>query len=239
MRTKLKSLSLAVGLSIASMTAGNALAAPLVNLEGPAKNEVTTGIIVLYGWAIDVVKIDSVHVSIDNSRRVDVDNVLELAYGADRSDVARVFPEVDGWENPQKSGFSAAFGTANLKNGRHKIEIIVTNVNGEETVVTSHFIVTNPPGRNGPRDKIDISEAVIRIEGQTIIMDNVIINGVPSNGIIFEFDPTSNSFRLTGAEGDKDFDGIDDEFDDDDDDEFEDEDDDEEETEPETEVDNV
>jgi hypothetical protein len=200
MKKTIKPLFLAMSLAA---VAGTAQAAPRLQLESPMANDIESGIANVIGWSTDDqngVAITSVSMSIDGNAE------KELAYGADRPDVERNFPDDD---DARSSGYAYTINTKNLSNGTHTVTITSTNELGETKTVTNDFHVSNPPKGTASAwyDEVDLSGATARVSGQRIFLDGVTINGQTYDNVDLTFDKRTSGFQLSNWVDDQDKDG--------------------------------
>ena len=198
MKKGLKPLVLTLQLPLMGM----AQAAPQGALETPEAGDIESGIINIIGWAIDDapgVNIRSVSLSVDGGPPI------EIPYGGMRPDVQRAFPQVEG---ALRSGFAATLSTQKLGNGEHHIQVRITSENGEQMLIDRTFYVSNPPNREGQWwTDVDLSQAIPRVEGNHLVLDNVIVNGQTYNGVKLAFDRRTNGFQMASWVSDYDHDG--------------------------------
>ena len=161
-------------------------AAPVISVDAPRNNQSVSGIIQIYGWASDVIKMDRVTLQIDHQPE------LTIGYGGERSDVGEQRPEDD---DANHTGFSTALNTHLLDNGRQPITLIAKNTLGETTTAHFEIVVFNPPGSRG-QDRIDLTHAGMRVQGQDIILEQAAINGQTHATTALRFDPSTNGFHF-------------------------------------------
>ena len=178
-------------------------AVPIGVFEGPADNAVITGLVDVWGWTTDATsEIESVVLVVDGA----VDG-RELGYGGERRDVAAAYPDIPA---ALHSGFAAAIHTKHLANGPHTLTVVVRNELGEETRFDKPVVVSNTPDVGVVWDSIDISGAIARIEGDSIFLDGVQLNGRTYQNLELKFDHFTNAFVIVGFADDLDHDGFDD-----------------------------
>ena len=136
-----------------------------VVLEEPVAGEVHGGIGNLRGWAIASEPIDRIEIYIDGVF------AFNAPYGGSRPDVAEQFPAVPGSE---QSGFSLAYGYANLEAGTHTITAKAITTEGNVAESTSTFTVVRfDEVFIGPEQPVDTTQAVITVAGDEVLMSGV------------------------------------------------------------------
>jgi hypothetical protein len=94
---------------------------PVAVLENPVDGRVVSGILPIYGWALDKKGITAVELFIDDQW------IANVPYGGTRNDVKTAYPDYPGAEN---SGFAMIFNYSVLTSGDHSIRVRVHNQDG-------------------------------------------------------------------------------------------------------------
>lgn len=184
----LKKINISTVVGLFSLFFGvQAEAAPVISVDAPRNRQPVTGVIQIYGWASDIIKMDQVTLRVDNQPE------LIIGYGGERSDVGQQRPNDD---DAHHAGFSTALNTHLLGNGRQTITLSAKNTQGEITTTRFEIVVFNPPGGRG-QDRIDLSRADIRLQGQTIILEQATINNQNHSTVALGFDASTNGFHFT------------------------------------------
>jgi len=134
------------------------------SLEEPINGEIHSGIGNLRGWAISNNGIDRVEIFIDGKYMYDA------PYGGLRVDVEAGFPTVDG---SLYSGYSLAFGYADLGAGQHTVRAVAYDSLGNSTEQSSTFnVVIYDKNFINSNEVVDLSGSTVSASG-----DEVMING--------------------------------------------------------------
>jgi hypothetical protein len=140
--------------------------APIINLSlgEPINGEIHSGIGNLRGWAIAENGIDRVEIFIDGKYMYDA------PYGGLRVDVEASFPNVDG---SLLSGYSLAFGYADLGSGQHTVRAVAYDSLGNSTEQSSTFnVVVYDKNFIDSNEVVDLSGSTLSASG-----DEIMING--------------------------------------------------------------
>ncbi len=143
-------------------------AAPEVNLEEPAANDVYAGVSNIRGWAVSEDGIASISLSIDGEQ------ITDIPWGALRDDVAGIFPAIN---DAGQSGFSMAFNFGKLAAGPHVMRISVLDNNDVQTEIIRNFnsvsfdlaFITSV---------LDLGNIELESTASTILIKNLEIEGV-------------------------------------------------------------
>ena len=135
-----------------------------LSLGEPINGEIHSGIGNLRGWAISNNGIDRVEIFIDGKYMYDA------PYGGLRVDVEAGFPTVDG---SLYSGYSLAFGYADLGAGQHTVRAVAYDSLGNSTEQSSTFnVVMYDKNFINSNEVVDLSGSTVSASG-----DEVMING--------------------------------------------------------------
>ncbi|MEZ5569521.1 MAG: Ig-like domain-containing protein [Halioglobus sp.] len=104
----------------------------ILKLEEPVDGEAISGVGNLRGYALGLDGVTKVEIFIDG------EYAFDAPYGGSRTDVQGVFPDIPGAEN---SGFSLAYGYANLSPGEHRITARATTPQGKIAEASATFTV--------------------------------------------------------------------------------------------------
>ncbi len=177
-----------------------AFAGPFGNLEGPRAGEIVAGVVNVWGWVTDQSAVVKVELGTDR-----LGYFADLGYGGTRNDVAAAYPDIGAAGH---SGYAGALQTRHLPNGPVTLSVRATNAGGESTVFQQPIVVANPPESGALWDSVDLSDADVRILGQSIMLDNVNINGRLYSNVNLNFDPYTDAFRMAYFAQDLDGDGV-------------------------------
>ena len=135
-----------------------------LSLGEPINGETHSGIGNLRGWAIAEKGIDRVEIFIDGKYKYDA------PYGGLRVDVEAGFPSVDG---ALYSGYSLAFGYADLGVGEHTVLAVAYDSLGNSTEQSSTFtVVVYDKNFINSNEVVDLSDSSVSASG-----DEIMING--------------------------------------------------------------
>ena len=138
-----------------------------LSLGEPINGEVHSGIGNLRGWAISDNGIDRVEIFIDGVYRYDA------PYGGLRVDVGAAFPTVDG---SLLSGYSLAFGYADLGSGQHTVRAVAYDSLGNSTEQSSTFnVVVYDQNFINSNEVVDLSGSSISASGDEIMINDASI----------------------------------------------------------------
>ena len=133
---------------------------PTLTLGEPINGEIHSGIGNLRGWAIAENGIDRVEIFIDGTYMYDA------PYGGLRVDVEAAFPNVDG---SLLSGYSLAFGYADLGAGQHTVRAVAYDLLGNSTEQLSTFkVVAYDKNFINSNEVVDLSGATCNLLGDEI-----------------------------------------------------------------------
>jgi N-acetylmuramoyl-L-alanine amidase len=94
---------------------------PVAVLENPVNGQKVSGILPIYGWALDKKGITQVEFFIDDQ------SIGNIPYGGTRMDVKNAYPDYPKAEN---SGFAMIWNYSILTSGDHSIKVRVHNQDG-------------------------------------------------------------------------------------------------------------
>ena len=136
-------------------------------LGEPINGEIHSGIGNLRGWAISNNGIDRVEIFIDGMYMYDA------PYGGLRVDVEAAFPNVDG---SLFSGYSLAFGYADLGSGQHTVRAVAYDLFGNSTEQSSTFnVVVYDKNFINSNEVVDLSGSTISASGDEIMINDASI----------------------------------------------------------------
>jgi hypothetical protein len=138
-----------------------------LSLGEPINGEVHSGIGNLRGWAISNNGIDRVEIFIDGKYMYDA------PYGGLRVDVEAAFPNVGG---SLLSGYSLAFGYADLGSGQHTVRAVAYDSLGNSTEQSSTFnVVVYEQNFINSNEVVDLSSSTISASGDEIMINDASI----------------------------------------------------------------
>ncbi len=143
-------------------------------LETPAADQIITGVLYTRGWAVAPDGIARVEFYLDGSF------LLEIPFGETRSDVGDLFPSYPG---SYTSGFNIGLFYSRFSRGPHTATVRAIDTNGDYKEASNPFTITrfdtNAP-RNYLRDesKIDFTQAIVSIDGNSILVNGMIVDGI-------------------------------------------------------------
>ncbi|MBV8569065.1 MAG: hypothetical protein JO319_00495 [Acidobacteriaceae bacterium] len=107
-----------------------------VNIDNPSAGGSLTGIVSIYGWALDTnrMPIQSVQVLVDGAPNG------SGTYGFSRPDVCQLYPSGGGCPNV---GWNYTLDTTTFANGLHTLQVRATGVNGTAFTASQSFFVAN------------------------------------------------------------------------------------------------
>ena len=140
-----------------------------VSLEEPVDAQPISGIGNLRGFAFAEDGIEKVEIYIDG------EYAFDAPYGGSRTDVGAAFPDIEGSEN---SGFSLAYGYANLSPGTHTITARAINNEGvyQEDSATFEVLAFDEPFIFA-NQVVDLGGGSVPSEGDEIYLEDVEIAG--------------------------------------------------------------
>ena len=158
-----------------------------LSLEEPLDGMTHSGVGNLRGWSLATEGIEKIEIYVDGVFYQDA------PYGGARADVAGAFPTVS---NGLYSGFSLAFNYSALETGEHSITARALSKNGGVRQASSTFEVVRP-GQEFIADPtaLDLGEAACSIDGQRIILDNMLIEGDEWDAIM-KWRPAEQGFEV-------------------------------------------
>tara|TARA_R110000823_G_scaffold47903_16_gene121944 strand:- start:33556 stop:34599 length:1044 start_codon:yes stop_codon:yes gene_type:complete len=141
----------------------------ILKLEEPVDGEAISGVGNLRGYALGLDGVTKVEIFIDG------EYAFDAPYGGSRTDVQDAFPDIPGAES---SGFSLAYGYANLSPGEHSITARATSPQGEFAESTAHFTVLAFQDEfifaNQP---VEIPTGGVSVSGDELYIDNLSVDG--------------------------------------------------------------
>ncbi len=115
------------------------------NCDRPILMEEMTGVGIVEGWIVSDSKIKELDLYVDEKCEG------HPAYGIERADVFRDFPEI---HNSSKSGFRHFLKTTDLQDGRHTIEIRASNISDETIWFKGEVVINNPALNHSDENKV-------------------------------------------------------------------------------------
>lgn len=94
----------------------------IAKLENPANGQKVSGILPIYGWALDQKGINKIELFIDDQL------IGNIPYGGTRQDVKNAYPNFADAEN---SGFAMIWNYSTLSSGDHSVKVRVHNQDGQ------------------------------------------------------------------------------------------------------------
>lgn len=177
-------------------------------LEYP-ENGPVAGIGVIHGWAFATetgVHISRVDLFIDGQRVKDIPGVLldEIPCCSERQDVQDAFPQFPA-ENTLNSGWGITFNWSLLDAGNHAVRIKVTSTTGEIFLTDTRTISVVKPGDFEFLDRFSLSQALVSIQNQDLIVNGVVVRGKATQqqktiDIRFRWFTSTQSLGLVQAE---------------------------------------
>jgi plastocyanin len=138
-----------------------------LSLGEPINGETHSGIGNLRGWAIAEKGIDRVEIFIDGKYKYDA------PYGGLRVDVEAAFPNLDG---ALLSGYSLAFGYADLGSGEHTVRAVAFDSLGNSTEQSSTFtVVVYDENFINSNEVVDLSGSTVSASGDEITINDASI----------------------------------------------------------------
>ena len=138
-----------------------------LSLGEPINGETHSGIGNLRGWAVSSNGIDRVEIFIDGKYRYDA------PYGGLRVDVEAAFSNLDG---SLLSGYSLAFGYADLGPGQHTVKAIAYDSLGNSTEESSTFtVVVYDKNFINSNEVVDLSGSTVSASGDEIMINDAVI----------------------------------------------------------------
>ena len=138
-----------------------------LSLGEPINGEVHSGIGNLRGWAISNDGIDRVEIFIDGKY------LYDAPYGGLRVDVEAAFPNVGG---SLLSGYSLAFGYADIGSGQHTGRAVAYDLLGNSTEQSSTFnVVVYDQNFINSNEVVDLSSSTISASGDEIMINDASI----------------------------------------------------------------
>jgi hypothetical protein len=94
----------------------------IANLENPTDGQKVSGILPIFGWALDQKGITKIELFIDDQF------VGNIPYGGLRLDVKHAYPD---YPDPEDSGFAMIWNYSTLSSGNHSVKVKVQNQDGQ------------------------------------------------------------------------------------------------------------
>jgi hypothetical protein len=138
-----------------------------LSLGEPINGQIHSGIGNLRGWAVSSNRIDRVEIFIDGKY------VYNAPYGGLRVDVEAAFPNIDG---SVLSGYSLAFGYADLGPGLHTVRAVAYDSLGNSTEQSSTFtVVVYDKNFINSNEVVDLSASAVVASGDEIMINDASI----------------------------------------------------------------
>ena len=167
-------------------------AAIKVYLGNPAQGDTASGITAISGWAYS-----TQGAAVTVKKRLNGETKEEIPCCGPRSDVKDVHADA-----PLETGFGLLFNYGNLPAGVHTIGVEVS-ADGEETMVVDHAVTVVVPADSQFLSAVDLSEASVSKEGNTIVVSGVKVtdsSGMATVDIDLNYKTGSQSFQITSAQ---------------------------------------
>ena len=167
-------------------------AAIKVYLGNPAQGDTASGVTAISGWAYS-----TQGAAVTVKKRLNGETKEEIPCCGPRSDVKDVHADA-----PLETGFGLLFNYGNLPAGVHTIGVEVS-ADGEETVVVDHAVTVVVPADSQFLSAVDLSEASVSKEGNTIVVSGVKVtdsSGMATVDIDLNYKTGSQSFQITSAQ---------------------------------------
>ena len=167
-------------------------AAIKVYLGNPAQGDTASGITAISGWAYS-----TQGAAVTVKKRLNGETKEEIPCCGPRSDVKDVHADA-----PLETGFGLLFNYGNLPAGVHTIGVEVS-AEGEETMVVDHAVTVVVPADSQFLSAVDLSEASVSKEGNTIVVSGVKVtdsSGMATVDIDLNYKTGSQSFQITSAQ---------------------------------------
>jgi hypothetical protein len=163
-----------------------------LSLGEPINGEIHSGIGNLRGWAIAENGIDRVEIFIDGTYMYDA------PYGGLRVDVEAAFPNVDG---SLLSGYSLAFGYADLGAGQHTVRAVAYDLLGNSTEQLSTFkVVAYDKNFINSNEVVDLSGATCNLLGDEIKIYGASIGQQSYKLLQLEWRTAEQGFEVMGIQ---------------------------------------
>jgi hypothetical protein len=121
----------------------------IANLDNPTNGQKVSGILPIYGWALDPKGITKIDLYIDDQF------VGNIPYGGLRTDVKSAYPNYSDAEN---SGFAMIWNYSTLTSGDHSVKVRVYNQDGQTKDLDALVTVNKFQGefveKMNPRDRL-------------------------------------------------------------------------------------
>ena len=167
-------------------------AAIQARLGNPAQGDTASGITAISGWAYS-----TQGAAVTVKKRLNGETKEEIPCCGPRSDVKEVHADA-----PLETGFGLLFNYGNLPAGVHTIGVEVS-ADGEETMVVDHAVTVVVPADSQFLSAVDLSEASVSKEGNTIVVSGVKVtdsSGMATVDIGLNYKTGSQSFQITSAQ---------------------------------------
>ena len=171
---------------------GPSFAAIKVYLGNPAQGDTASGITAISGWAYS-----TQGAAVTVKKRLNGETKEEIPCCGPRSDVKDVHADA-----PLETGFGLLFNYGNLPAGVHTIGVEVS-AEGEKTEVRDHAVTVVVPADSQFLSAVDLSEASVSKEGNTIVVSGVKVtdsSGMATVDIDLNYKTGSQSFQITSAQ---------------------------------------
>ena len=156
----------------------------IVALENPANGQRISGVLPIYGWAIDKKGITKVELLIDDQW------IADIPYGGTRQDVKNTYPD---YPNAENSGFATIWNYSALTAGDHSIKVRAHNQDGQMKDLDTSVTVTRFHGEFV--DKMSPSSRLL--PGNSVTIDGV----TKRYTIKIEWSDTLQGFEITEITG--------------------------------------
>ena len=153
---------------------------PLAVLESPVEGQPVSGILPIYGWALDPKGIAKVELLMDDQW------IANVPYGGTRKDVQSAYPDYPDAEN---SGFATVWNYSALTSGDHSVKVRVHNRDGLTRDLEAAVTVKKFHGE--PVDKV--------VPGERRLRRNVVtVDGIDKiYDILIDWSNASQGFEIT------------------------------------------
>lgn len=143
-------------------------------LETPAPNQTITGVLFTRGWAVAPAGIAEVEIYIDGNF------ILDIPLGESRPAVGDIYPS---YPDSDTAGFNIGLFYSRFAAGLHTATVRAIDTNGDYKEVSNAFTITRfdtSEPNNFIRDpsKIDLTEATVSLDGNTIAIDGFIVDSM-------------------------------------------------------------
>ncbi len=156
----------------------------IAKLENPADGQRASGVLPIYGWAIDRKGITKIELLIDDQW------IADIAYGGTREDIKNAYPD---YPNAENSGFATIWNYSALTTGDHSLKVRAHNQDGETKDLDASVTVTKFHG--DVVDKMSPGSRLLR--GNSVTSDGV----TKRYTIKIEWSDTLQGFEITEITG--------------------------------------